>query len=132
MARMRTIWHGPKLVSLTRQAEADRLDHCGRFLRDDIRLSISTVGYAKVGRKRVINTAHSAPGQPPFEQLGTLIASYGYQTDRRALVTRVGSGRAVARYLEKGTRRMKPRPHLLVALVKNRGPIMQILGAPIR
>jgi hypothetical protein len=132
VAKMTVVWNGPKLVNLTRQAEADRLDHCGRFLRDDVRLSISTAGYAKVGRKRVINTAHSAPGQPPFEQLGTLIASYGYQTDRRGLVCRVGSSRTVARYLEKGTRRMKPRPHLLVALVRNRAPIMQILGAPIK
>lgn len=64
----------------------------------------------------------SAPGAPPATDLGQLAASITTTlgADTRGLFAVIGSNLAKARYLELGTRTIKPRPFLRRALEKAR------------
>lgn len=56
----------------------------------------------------------SAPGQPPAVDTGTLRASYGHYARRSAEggLLIVGTGVEYAKFLEFGTSKIAPRPHL--------------------
>ena len=64
----------------------------------------------------------SAPGQPFATDLGLAAASIGHAlgVDTKGLFCIVGSGLRKVRWLELGTRRMRPRPTLRRALRKGR------------
>lgn len=72
----------------------------------------------------------SRPGEPPATATGRLRSSYQFRiagggTD---LVGEVGSPLDYAVYLENGTRRMEPRPHLLPAYYSRESRIKDILS----
>lgn len=67
----------------------------------------------------------SAPNEPPASRTGDLRTSYRFQvTDNYA---EIGSPLEYAPYLEYGTRKMSPRPHLMPAFQKNRQQIIKTL-----
>jgi hypothetical protein len=87
-----------------------------------------TLRYSQAGKggksksRTVYNFTHSAPGNPPFKQKGTLRQRIMWELVALALGTtfigRVGTNYKVGRYLELGTRRMRARPFLRMALKK--------------
>lgn len=76
--------------------------------------------YRKSNPKRLHRA--SAPGQPFATDLGVAAASITHQLgrDEKGLFAAVGSGLRKFRYLELGTRTMRPRPSLRRALRKAR------------
>jgi len=69
----------------------------------------------------------SAPGEPPANETGRLRKSVGYQV-RGTHQLAVGEEAPYAAFLEHGTRRMAPRPHLLVAANNTARSAVDALG----
>lgn len=57
----------------------------------------------------------SAPGEPPANRSGKLSKSVGFRVRNHAEMV-VGESAEYAKFLEDGTRKMDPRPHLIVAV----------------
>lgn len=85
-----------------------------------VRLLLSTPGQGRTyrrpgarGPRAVIHRA-SSPGAPPAVDTGQLRASYAYRlgSDPRGNYVEIGTNVKTAPWLEFGTRRMRPRPHL--------------------
>jgi hypothetical protein len=79
----------------------------------------------------------SSPGEPPHKQTGRLQGSITWELSRRGLfgrglMARVGTNLEYGRYLENGTRRMRPRPWLKRSLDAVRPQIKIILSRPLR
>jgi hypothetical protein len=72
----------------------------------------------------------SRPGEAPAVRLGQLRQSYRFQVVGPNYMERgeVGSPLDRALYLEKGTKRIKPRPHLEPAYFKKKNEILAALG----
>ena len=68
----------------------------------------------------------SAPGEPPAKLTGRLVQSIGYIASG-AHTLQVGEEAEYAGYLERGTKRMAPRPHLKVAVDQTQTKVMQTL-----
>lgn len=66
----------------------------------------------QVSGRHKVRRIHSKPGQPPFRQTGTLVSSYGHEFHEGGLLGICGSNQKTARWLELGTSKMQPRPHL--------------------
>lgn len=86
------------------------------------REAIRSVHQAGTGRQYGRHTA-SAPGQPPATDTGRLAASIREElrSDSKGLVEVIGSDVIYAKPLERGTRKMAPRPFLRPALRKAGG-----------
>lgn len=83
-------------------------------------------GQAKIGAYR------SAPGEVPRVQTGALRRSITIQRATRMVpIAKVGSNLKYAKALELGTKNMKPRPYLRVALLKMLGSIKAIFARPM-
>jgi len=88
---------------------------------------------AKTKAKRITGAFPSAPGDPPHKQTGTLLKSVAYElvTVAAKTIARVGTNIKYGRWLELGTKKMKPRPWLRRSLDAKRAQIIAILSAPI-
>lgn len=85
--------------------------------------------------KSIYGAFPSKPGDPPHKQHGRLRASITYDVSDDAsghVVGRVGTNLDYGRYLELGTRKMKPRPWLRRSLMESRGEIRAILQRPMK
>lgn len=85
-----------------------------------VKQSLKQPGRGRLYRRRGVVHRASAPGSPPATDLGRLAAATTWEVgrDERGLVARIGSNYRVQLYLELGTRRMAPRPHLRPALAE--------------
>ena len=101
------IWHGGILEELTGERE-------GRT-------------YRIPGTEKTYQA--SKPGEPPASRVGDLRRKYTFRTKGHA--AEVGNPLEYAYYLEKGTRKMAPRPHVIPAYEKNRDLINKALGANV-
>lgn len=115
------------------------LDLLGLDLDNQMRLELSQPGQGRIyttwfftdnaGRVRPggPRPPHQAslPGDPPAPDTGMLRASYGHTVDRGVHedVLIFGTGDPKAKFLEFGTHKMAPRPHLRPLMNKNRGHI---------
>ena len=70
----------------------------------------------------------SRPGEAPAVRLGDLRREYKFRTSENGLVGEVGNPLPYAITLEKGSRKMAPRPHLSVAFENKREEVKNILG----
>jgi hypothetical protein len=116
------------------------LDELGVQLVSELRLDLSKPGQGRVyttyffmgmspggpklyaiGKRDKPHRA-SAPGDPPAVDEGVLRASYGHSVERTASggTLTIGSGDEKAPWLEFGTSRMKPRPHVRPLMARNR------------
>lgn len=106
------------------------LERAGVKLVNQLRLDLSKPGTGRIyttwfytdsrgnvrpwGRRPTPHRA-SAPGRPPAVDTGALRASYGHNVTRLSPVLtelKLASGKDYAVYLEFGTSRMAPRPHM--------------------
>jgi len=71
----------------------------------------------------------SAPGEPPAQRTNTLRSKYGFQFGKEMgnPIGQVGNPLEYSLYLEKGTSKMAPRPHLVKAFDIKRQIIIGIL-----
>jgi hypothetical protein len=72
----------------------------------------------------------SAPGQAPANDTGNLANSLDYNVQRIRL--EVGERAPYAIFLEDGTRKMKPRPHMVVAANNIAGRAVVLLGERVQ
>jgi len=68
----------------------------------------------------------SAPGQAPATDTGALVKSVDYRS--RDLELEVGEEQDYGEWLEDGTKKMKPRPHIVVAANNIAGSAVRILS----
>lgn len=68
----------------------------------------------------------SAPGEAPATFSGRLAKSYNYNVHGPFQMT-VGESAPYAGFLEDGTRKMKPRPHLIRAITETQGDAVRVL-----
>ena len=81
----------------------------------------------RTGRKyRNLPNRSSARGEPPQSQSGRLVRSYNYKVASWHHMT-VGERATYAGLLEGGTRKMAPRPHMLVAVNQSAGHVIEML-----
>lgn len=82
--------------------------------------------YRVPGTKRTYKA--SAPEEPPASRLGHLRTSYQYKVLGTGSNTKafVGTNTIYAHYLEYGTAKMGPRPHLIPAMVKAKPKIERL------
>lgn len=82
---------------------------------------------ARTGRKYPnLPNRSSARGEPPRSQSGRLVRSYNYKVSSWHQMT-VGESATYAGFLEDGTRKMRPRPHMLVAANQTAGHVIEML-----
>ena len=129
-----------KTTKKTMSALTSLGDH-GPMHKKSIRKSFHEIGEI-VGRenKRLITTGKktgriynvqgrshvaSAPGEPPASITGALYKSYEYRVASWNTM-RVGEGADYAKFLELGTRFMKPRQHLILAINNKSGDAVRI------
>lgn len=116
---MKFKWEGDKASRKVFAKLAANLDEAGEELETLVKADIGIAGPPR-----------SSPGNPPHIDTGALIESYDHVTDRSALVTTVGSTVDHAVYLETGTDRMAPRPHLVNNLISASDGLSRIVAKP--
>jgi len=67
----------------------------------------------------------SSPGEPPANLTGRLTKSYNYNVHGPFQMT-VGEDAPYAGFLEGGTGKMKPRPHMIRAITETQGDAVQV------
>lgn len=73
----------------------------------------------------------SAPGEPPANRTGRLLRSVGYRASGSHTL-QVGEDAFYARWLEEGTRKMAPRPHVRVAVEQTQTEVYELIASYIR
>ena len=122
-------WHGDDVMKVIRKNTTKSVARAAVYTQGVMRKVLSRSGQ---GRKHYgMSYKSSAPGQPPTVQTGTLRRSV--QADFRNLQkrnprARVGPGVFYARFLEEGTRRMRPRPFRDLTIRKARPMILRFFG----
>jgi hypothetical protein len=146
ISRVTLKWHGAKVKGQVRTEYRKRISRCAGLVKTEaiglvgmsgsvqrIRQSRRRVkGEVKVFRKRSkrIGAVVSAPGEPPRQQTGRLKRSIKVRV--KGMKGRVFSRDQKAHLLEFGTRRMKARPWLNVALRARHPQIASILKARMK
>jgi phage gpG-like protein len=132
-------WYGREIEIQIHKVLAMRLAAAAYALKNYIqtRLSVPNVimqagsKYAAGRGKAVRGTrgrAPSAPGEYPRKLTGQLRRNIGVENDPTALVSRVGTNVVYGRHLELGTKRMRRRPWMTMAVQEMSTTIRQILG----
>lgn len=139
------IWFGRKVLEQYKQNFSQRLDKVSIMVVNDIKESFGSPtalpeGGVKDSRGKAISAKkwrqgqHSAPGEPPFVQTGTLRRSITYNKINE-MTSHIGStlkpegdsAHSYAYWLEIGNSRMKARPYLRPAILRNKKKIMEII-----
>ena len=87
--------------------------------------------YKRPGKGKGRYTA-SAPGEAPAIRTGDLYESYEVRASRKSNRVMIGTPLKYGFFLERGTRKFKPRPHIKPAFTARRDEIADKLGRPIR
>jgi hypothetical protein len=111
-------WEGEKYLAEVEAQTIERLGLVGQHMTGAMRVLVGVQGSRK---------DRSKPGEPPRKQTGGLYQSMGYQVMPERFSVLCGSPLEVDRYLELGTVKMAPRPHLRRALANNLGAIRSLL-----
>lgn len=119
-------WYGEEVKRKVREATEKALDKMADLVEEEAKRSMTEPKHGKIPPKQVIKRkksfaaqyrTRSAPGEAPAVQTGRLIGAF-----RRVVKTLkrgVHVASPYAKYMEFGTRKIKPRPFLRPALAKN-------------
>lgn len=119
----------PKHLRLHKKGMRKSLNEIGLEVREEDRKLIKSP--PKTGRIYYIKKLKrhhqaSAPGEAPANMIGKLARSAGYRT-RNHQEMEVGERVPYAKFLEIGTKKMKPRPHLTKAVISVNRNAVKIL-----
>ena len=106
----------PKQTQYHQEGIREALHDVGEVVGRETKRLIKTG--PKTGRIYIISGRRhqaSAKGEPPANLTGRLMRSYNYRVSSWDEMT-IGEEADYAKYLEDGTRKMAPRPHLIVAI----------------
>jgi hypothetical protein len=107
------------------------LDTVGRFLRDEVKKTLSQKGTGRIYKTGRSGGTHqaSAPGEPPAARTGDLRRRTAYKSgvDHKEFFVKVGNPLPYGPMLEFGTRKMAKRPWLGVTLRDNSGKVKTFL-----
>jgi len=135
-------WHGEGGMEHVNHEAGRRVDAAARWLRDRIREAVSIPNVVSVksllsrfGRRRTVVAGRgknpSEPGEYPRKRSGHFRRNVQSEYDPATTTARVGTNVIYGKYLETGTRKMKPRPWLSNALRDFIGGVRAILeGGP--
>lgn len=138
-------WYGQKFQRDLATEERKRLERAAMVVEREAKKLLSVSGTGRRGkggvvvraiknaRNRVYGAFPSAPGEPPHKQTGRLRAGVTHEVllwGLGRLIARVGTNIPYGKHLQFGTRFVKPRPWLDVALKRTTVQVRQILGAP--
>ena len=137
----RIVWHGDKFKADLQAEQRRRLERAAMVVEREAKrlLGVSGTGTRsksgivkaiKNARNRVYGAFPSMPGEPPHKQTGRLRASVAHEVIRKFnWVARVGTNVLYGKHLQLGTKWIKPRPWLDVALNKTVSQVRMILTA---
>jgi HK97 gp10 family phage protein len=149
-AKVVKIWHGKRIVEILQSELTRRLTASAMLVTRHAKELVGKEGTgvrSKGGgvepsqprnkKKLKYGAFPSSPGEPPRKQTGRLQGSITWELSRRGLfgrglMARVGTNVDYGRYLELGTRRMRPRPWLKRSLDAVKPQIKMILSRPMR
>lgn len=118
--------------SFFRRGIRDALEDIGEIHKDEIIRLLETG--PKTGRiyKRPGRPDHqaSAPGQAPASDTGDLVKSVDFEARDHEL--EVGDRISYGEFLEDGTKKMKPRPHIVVAANNIAGQAVTLLSERVQ
>jgi len=134
-------WNGDQYLAEAERTYGDRVRAAGIYLQSRIRENISipsrTVGVGIISKgknkgqtKKILGARgsnRSKPGEFPHKDYGLLRQSIATDYDQSTLTARIGSALSYAKYLELGTRKMRPRPFLRRTLAEERETIRQMI-----
>lgn len=124
---MPVIWHGGEVTQKLRGILAIRLEKAARLLRSHIRTRSSRSQPIRGTGTRARGLDPSKPGEYPKKVIGMFRRSIAFEMDRKNLIARVGSNLKYARFLELGTRKMRPRPWLRLGIAETLGQMKEIM-----
>lgn len=135
------VWDSDDIQTKIKSAMARRIVAACAYLVNAIKVDISQSGILRYSptlksgkpskaQKSVYNFTHSRPGNPPFKQTGQYRRSIAYEVI--GLIGRVGTNMPLGKWLELGTRKMAPRPHILANLLKHKQAIQSIVSGEIK
>ncbi len=129
-------WNDSYVVEAERTF-GQRIDAACYHLVSRIRENVSipsrtvTIKATRAGKaKKVLGlrgSNRSKPGEFPHKDYGTFRQSVSKDFDQATLTGRVGSPSKVGRWLELGTKKMRPRPWLRRSLAEERETIRQMI-----
>jgi HK97 gp10 family phage protein len=149
-AKVVKIWHGKRIVEILQSELTRRLTASAMLVTRHAKELVGKEGTgvrSKGGgveptqprntKKLKYGAFPSSPGEPPHKQTGRLQGSITWELSRRGffgrgLMARVGTNLEYGRYLENGTRRMRPRPWLKRSLDAVKPQIKMILSRAMR
>ena len=115
----------PRQSGLHKSAIREALHDAGAIVGNNLQVLLTTG--ARTGRKYdALPNRSSARGEAPQSQSGRLVRSYNYKVASWHHMT-VGERATYAGFLEGGTRKMAPRPHMLVAVNQSAGHVIEML-----
>jgi HK97 gp10 family phage protein len=86
---------------------------------------------ATTPKEKVTLLHHSRPGEYPRKQTGHLRRTITYEVDEVTQTARVGTNLLYGKFLELGTKRMKPRPFLRKTLMSERVVLARLLAGGV-
>lgn len=108
----------------------DGLADVGLLLLNRVRRVLSTPGTGRTYRRRSVEHRASSPGNPPAVDTGKYRASWNWKTGTDSLgeYVEVGTNDKRGPWLEHGTRRMRPRPHIRRVVNEARSDISRLIA----
>ncbi len=103
---------GTHVLEILQARAPQALDLAAGQYERKTKLLLSQRGHGRIYRRGGKFHQASAPGEVPARDMGALVRSIGWRRIRR-FSRRMGTGSKVGLYLDKGSRRVLPRPWVL-------------------
>lgn len=122
-------WRGRQIEQQVKDKLNDNIGGTLNFLERYIKKSISK---PKSGTKYPgMQVASSKAGEPPASQTGTLMRSITTEQDKQNIAGIVGTNVKYGKWLELGTKNIKPRPFLRPSIEENKIKIRDMITEDI-
>lgn len=133
MASVKFVWHGQRRSLEIKRAAQKGIDKGLKLVKKEIdrlmRMPKSGIKYPNLRNRS------SAPGEPPARQTGRRFQPSlrtGSHIKSGRVIGTIGTRTNLGNWLEKGNRKMLPRPVIGVALENKREEIMNVIAEEIR
>lgn len=99
-------WHGDVFYKRVLLTTGNNLDAAARFYANKVRQAVSVANTPRIRLRsgRYVGLSPSRPGEPPRKLSGHLRRTIASETDKQAMVARVGTNLPYGKFLERGTK----------------------------